>query len=41
MKVENIKTNNSKTVMIQVSSTTLTNEFFKNAILLINTEKYS
>ncbi len=38
MKVENIKTNNSKTVMIQVSSTTLTNEFFKNAILLINTE---
>ncbi|MBN2837702.1 MAG: hypothetical protein JXM74_03015 [Fusobacteriaceae bacterium] len=38
MKVENIKTNNSKTVMIQVASTTLTNEFFKNTLLLINTE---
>lgn len=37
VKVENIKENNSKAVLIQISSTTLTNIFFKNIMMLIDT----
>lgn len=37
-KVENIKENNSRAVLIQISSTTLTNSFFKNIMLLLDTK---
>ena len=37
-KVESIKENNSRAVFIQISSTLLTNSFFKNAILLMDTQ---
>lgn len=37
IKVENIKENNSKAVLIQIASTTLTNNFFKNIMMLIDT----
>lgn len=37
-KVENIKENNSRAVFIQISSTLLTNSFFKNATLLMDTQ---
>lgn len=37
-KVESIKENNSRAVFIQNSSTLLTNSFFKNAILLMDTQ---
>lgn len=36
-KVENIKENNSRAVLIQISSTTLTNSFFRNIMLLLDT----
>lgn len=38
VKVENIKENNSRAVLIQISSTTLTNSFFKNIMLLLDTK---
>ena len=38
-KVENIKNNNANVVLLQISSTALSNDFFKNIMILANTQE--
>ena len=38
-KVENIKNNNANVVLLQISSTALANDFFKNIMILANTQE--